>query len=151
VNICTFRLGSRLFGSDIHLVKEVVADARIALVPQASPDVAGLVNVRGKLHLVLDLHRMTGLERLSSPPDRVVLFKQAAGESFGVAVDTLGDVLSLPESAIEDRRADEGPDSEARTDERRRARHGIALGVGRTASGLVVLLDPRGLLPALES
>ena len=56
----------------------------------------------------------------------------------------------LDASAIEDRRAKEGVEGKVSSDERRKARQGISLGVGKTDSGLLVLLDPRALLPSIE-
>jgi len=153
MNICTFRLRSRLFGAEICLVKEVVERSSILPIPHSSPDVAGLVNLRGRLHLVLDLHRLFGFEPDPIRPpgsDSIVLFKPSVGPDFGVRVDGLGEVIALDPSAVEDRRAKESSEGKISTDERRKARLGISLGVGKTEGGLLVLLDPRALLPSLE-
>lgn len=151
MNLCTFRLSDRLFGTDIGLVKEVVEHVRVAPVPHSSPDVSGLVNIRGKLHLVVDLRRLFGFPPSSRNEDvRLVLFKSEVGESLGVQVDMLGEVISLDPSMVEDRRAGEGSDGTSPPDERRKARQGIASGIGRTGSGLLVLLDPKGILPSLK-
>jgi len=151
MNLCTFRISDRLFGVEIDLVKEVVEHARVVGVPHASPDAAGLVNIRGKLHLIADLRRLFGFP---SDPNRsdvsLVLFKPAVGESLGILVDKLGEVISMDASLVEDRRAGEPKDGSLAPDERRKARQGLALGVGRSREGLLVLLDPKGILPALR-
>ncbi len=152
MNLCTFRIADRLFGVEIGMVKEVVEHACVVGVPHASPDVAGLVNIRGKLHLIADLRRLFGFEPVGDRPEvALVLFKHAVGESMGVQVDSLGDVISLDPSSIEDRRANETLEPGAPPDERRKARQGLALGVGRTKGGLLVLLDPKGILSALRN
>lgn len=152
MNLCTFRLSGRLFGTDIVLVKEVVEHVRVAPVPHSSPDVSGLVNIRGKLHLVVDLRRLFGFAPAEGNADaRLVLFKPEVGEALAVLVDTLGEVVSLDPSMVEDRRAGEVSDGTIQSDERRKARQGIASGVGRTGSGLLVLLDPKGILPSLKT
>lgn len=151
MNLCTFRISDRWFGVEIDLVKEVVEHARVVGVPHASPDTAGLVNIRGKLHLIVDLRRLFGFESDGDRNDvSLVLFKSSVGESLGVCVDSLGEVISLDASMIEDRRAGEPTDGSLPPDERRKARQGLALGVGRSREGLLVLLDPKGILPALR-
>ena len=147
MNLCTFTLSGRVFGVDILHVKEVVMRVRIAPVPHAPSDVAGLVNIRGKLHLVADLGRIFGFPPAARFEDAsVVLFKPAVGESFGVIVDAPGDVVPIEESTIEDRRAGEAADV---VDERRKARPGLALGVAKRASGLIVVLDSKAILPSV--
>lgn len=151
MSLCTFRLSGRLFGVEIGLVKEVVEHLRIAMVPHASPDVSGLVNVRSRLYLVVDLRQLFGFD--PAPQDqevKLVLFKPSVDEALGVRVDALGEVIALDPSMVEDRRATEAADGPGSRDERRRARNGLASGVGRTASGLLVLLDPKGILHALR-
>jgi purine-binding chemotaxis protein CheW len=152
MELCTFKLSGRLFGVEIGLVKEVVQHVAIAPVPHALPDVAGLVNIRGRLHLVADLRRLFGF---SSEPERkdacIVLFKPSVDEALGVHVDSLGDVVSMDPAMIEDRRAGETSDGASAPDERRKARQGLALGVGRTAAGLLVLLDPNGILQTVQN
>lgn len=151
MELCTFRLAGRLFGTEIGLVKEVVEHVNVAEVPHASPDISGIVNIRGKLHLVVDLRRIFGFAPAETRTDvRLVLFKNAVGESMGVQVDSLGDVISIDPRSIEDRRAGEAADGASQFDERRKARHGIALGVAKTNAGLMVLLAPAGILPALR-
>lgn len=152
MNLCTFRIAERLFGVEIDQVKEVVQHARVVGVPHASPDAAGLVNIRGKLHLIADLRRLFGFEPSDDRGDvSLVLFKPEVGESMGVLVDRLGDVIAMDPYQIEDRRAGEPKDGSLPPDERRKARQGLALGVGRTREGLLVLLDPKGILPALHN
>ena len=80
MELCTFRLSGRLFGVEIGLVKEVVQHVAIAPVPHASPDFAGLVNIRGRLHLVADLHRLFGFPSERERKDAcVVLFNSSVG------------------------------------------------------------------------
>lgn len=151
MELCTFRLAGRLFGTEIGLVKEVVEHVNVAEVPHAPTDVSGIVNIRGKLHLVVDLRRLFGFAPAETRSDvRLVLFKNAVGESLGVQVDSLGDVISIDPRSIEDRRAGEAVDGAGQHDERRKARQGVALGVARTANGLMVLLAPSGILPAMR-
>ena len=137
---CTFRLAGRLFGVDVGLVKEVSTRTGLTPVPLASASVLGLVNLRGQLHLVLDLRRLLGLgESVVTPESRLVIFKPAVGEAFGVLADAVGDVVRLGAGQVE-RYADADP---ARAD-------GLLVGVGKNEGALMVLMDPYRLLESVN-
>jgi purine-binding chemotaxis protein CheW len=137
---CTFRLAGRLFGADVRAVKEVNPCTAATPVPHAPPAVVGLVNLRGQLHLVLDLRRLLALgESAVTPDSRLVIFKPSVGEAFGVLVDAVGDVVRLGAGQVE-RYA---PDDPARAG-------GLLVGVGKTEGALMVLVDPNRLLEAVN-
>lgn len=136
---CTFRLCGRLYGVDILDVKEINPDVRITPIFHAPNRVKGYVNIRGQLHLVLDLRRLLGFEPAElSATSTMVLFKPSVGEAFGVLVDAVGDVVSVAEDAIDDRCAEDG------------AGQGAALtrGVCRHGEDLLVMLDAHAFLAA---
>lgn len=109
---CTFRIDQNLFGVNITDVKEVRTPDRFTHVYHATDEVRGFVNVRGQIHLVIDLRVLLGLDRTEIGKfSRIVLFKSHVGESFGVLVDAIGDVVETNESRIEnmgDRNRDTG-------------------------------------------
>ena len=76
-----------------------MAIAVTAFTPVAhTPDeVLGLVNIRGHIYLALDLHRLLGLPTAAvTGGSRLVLFKPAVGNAFGVMVDAIAEwILSV--------------------------------------------------------
>jgi purine-binding chemotaxis protein CheW len=137
---CTFRLAGRLFAVDVRAVKEVNTRTTVTPVPQAAPAILGLVNLRGQLHLVLDLRRLLGLgESVVTPDSRLVIFKPAVGESFGVLADAVGDVVRLGAGQVE-RYPEDDP---ARAG-------GLLVGVGKTEDALMALVDPYRLLETVN-
>jgi purine-binding chemotaxis protein CheW len=137
---CSFRLAGRLFGVDMRAVKEVNTRTAVTPVPHAPPTVVGLVNLRGQLHLVLDLRRLLRLgESAVTPDSRLIIFKPAVGESFGVLVDAVGDVVRLGAGQIE-RYAEDDPARAA----------GLLVGVGKTEGDLMVLVEPYQLLEVVN-
>ena len=66
---CTFRLGERLFGVDVLAVKEVNREMTFTAVPHAPAAVRGFANLRGQIHLVLDLRQLLGLPPAVVGPD----------------------------------------------------------------------------------
>jgi purine-binding chemotaxis protein CheW len=137
---CTLGLAGRLFGVDVRAVKEVNTHTDVTPVPHAAPAVLGLVNLRGQLHLVLDLGRLLGLgESAVTPDSRLVIFKPAVGEAFGVRVDHVGDVMRLGAGQVERYAADDP----ARAG-------GLIVGVGKTDGALIALVDPYRLLETVN-
>jgi purine-binding chemotaxis protein CheW len=136
---CTFRLAGRLFGVDVGLVKEVSTRTGLTPVPLASASVLGLVNLRGQLHLVLDLQRLLGLGTSAvTAASRLVVFKPVVGEAFGLLADAAGDVVRLGPGQTERYM----PDDPARAG-------GLVTGIGKTDNELIILVDPHRLLAAV--
>jgi purine-binding chemotaxis protein CheW len=145
---CTCRLAGRLFGFDIRAVQEVNMQTGCTPVPHAPPVVRGCVNLRGNIVLVLDLRRLLGMEPAQVTPDsRLLVFKPAVGESFGVLVDAVGEVVTVRADLTEDRRPDEAP----RTREEGAARRAAELvsGVGKLDGELLVIVNADKLLGAV--
>jgi len=55
--ICTFFLKGAYFGIDVQHVQEVIRPQATTPVPLASPDIYGLINLRGQIITVIDLQR----------------------------------------------------------------------------------------------
>jgi purine-binding chemotaxis protein CheW len=140
--VCTFRLAGRTYGVPVVAVKEVNAETRFTRVPQAPPAVAGYANLRGQLYLVVDVRQLLDLPPAAVGPDtRLVLFKPAVGEAFGLVVDAVGDIRTLPADAVEEWHG-AGPAGVAGGGE-------LIAGVGKVDEGLILLLDPARVLPAV--
>ncbi len=144
---CTFRIADRLFGVDILDVKEVNPEISFTPVYHAPKEVLGYVNIRGRIHLILDLRLLLGFEsRHLDETSRIVLFKPHAGESFGVLVDRIGDVADVDETQIEDRRKNDQGHPEGH--ERRISDLGI--GVCRLKDELMVILNSKLFLKHIQ-
>lgn len=139
---CTFRLGERWFGVHVLEVREINRETTLTPVPHAPPEVRGCANLRGQVHVVLDAGRLLGLESTPlGPESRLVIFKPTVGEACGILVEAVGDIVELAADAVE-----------AWRPERQGALSGsdLIVGVGKLADGLLVILDARRLLPAVE-
>lgn len=145
LQICSFRLADRLFGVNILDVKEVNSEIEITPIYHAQSSVRGYMNIRGQIHLVIDLRTEFGFPRgVITPESKVIIFKQIVDEPFGVLVDTIGDVVEVTETEITDRRALAG-DLDSNTDIRK-ARSELCEGVCPLKSELMLLLNARGIL-----
>jgi purine-binding chemotaxis protein CheW len=107
----TFTAAGQLFGLPIERVQDVFKPSIITRVPLAGPEIAGVLNLRGRIvtaiHLSnrLDLESQP-LESQRSESDGEAVAPMAIGiesgtESFGLLVETVGEVLKLPVSGRE--------------------------------------------------
>ncbi len=143
----TFRLGDRLFGLDLMMIREINRILDITPVPHAKEHIRGLINLRGQIVTILDLGVRLGLERqeIIDTSHNIILKTTAelasvkhegrqpyttSNDLVGFLVDAIGDVVEADESTIE-------PPS-ANVSE---AEGGFLSGVIKTDAGLLVLLD----------
>ncbi|MCA0437345.1 MAG: chemotaxis protein CheW [Austwickia sp.] len=90
---CTFRLGGHLFGVPVETVQEVLRQQELTKVPLSSPEVRGLINLRGQIVVTVDLRCRIGLpERAADTPVTNVVVRTSEGAT-SLLVDEIGDVL----------------------------------------------------------
>ncbi len=99
----TFEIGSNFFGADIRDIKEINEDFFITPVFHAPEGVEGYVNLRGEIYLIINLRVSLGLEIPGGTAKHpyILIFKERAGELFGIIVDSIGDVIDVDENQIE--------------------------------------------------
>ena len=68
LKIVTLGLANEIFAIDAELVREILDPVPVTLVPNAGSFVGGLINVRGKVVPLADLHVRFGLE---TPPPTI--------------------------------------------------------------------------------
>jgi len=105
---CTFRLAGRLYGVDIHDVKEINTEVNYTPIFHASKEIKGYINIRGQIYLLLDLRAIFGFaSKEVDESSRVVLFMPEIGQLCGILVDNIEDVVLVDENLIENRRQNE--------------------------------------------
>jgi purine-binding chemotaxis protein CheW len=130
VDYVTFTTAGQLFGLPIERVQDVFKPARITRVPLAGPQIAGVLNLRGRIVTAIHLCNRLGLDGAAQPPTPMAIGIESGNESFGLLVDAVGEVLRLPESELE-----ENPINL----DRKLAR--VSAGVHRLDDQLLVVLD----------
>jgi len=144
-DFCTFWLSGRLFGVDILGVKEITSKVEFTPVFHSPSHIRGYVNIRGHIHLVINLKRLLGLESIDEKhmTGRVILFKTNIGESFGVLVDRIGDVVRVSEDQIEESRNSSDPNLGDGLDTKDNE---IITGVCKLKENLLVILNAHRFL-----
>ena len=97
----TATIAGQLFGVPIARVQDVFKPARITRVPLAGPEFAGVLNLRGRIVTAIDMRRRLDLQRRDSECSPMAIGIEAKGESFGLLVDAVGEVLKLADAECE--------------------------------------------------
>ena len=92
----TLTIGGQLFGLPISRVQDVFKPSRITRVPLAGPEFAGVLNLRGRIVTAIDMRNRLDLQRREGGRPPMAIGIEAKGESFGLLVDAVGEVLKLP-------------------------------------------------------
>ena len=102
VEYVTATIGGQLFGLPIAGVQDVFVPDRLTSVPLAPPEIAGVLNVRGRILTIIDMRRRLELEALEESRRTLVVGIEHKGESYGLLIDRVGEVLKLPARSFED-------------------------------------------------
>jgi purine-binding chemotaxis protein CheW len=97
----TATVGGQTFGLPILRVQDVFAPERLTRVPLAPPEIAGVLNLRGRIVTLIDLRRSLGLAARAVDAPSMAIGVEAGAESYGLLVDSVGEVLRLDEDARE--------------------------------------------------
>ena len=98
----TATVGGQLFGLPIARVQDVFVLDRLTRVPLAAPEIAGVLNLRGRIVTAIDMRRRLGLAPPGEVRKRMAIGIEYKGESYGLLIDAIGEVMKLPLSGRED-------------------------------------------------
>jgi purine-binding chemotaxis protein CheW len=134
----TFEIAGRMFGAQVSTVHDVFRLDALTPVPLSRRDIAGLLNLRGRIVTAVDARARLGLPpRSEGYAGAMAIGVERGGESYGLVVDRVGDVLHLSDAQFE-----EAPSN---LDE---AWRDVSHGIFRLEGELLVALDIGRMLDA---
>lgn len=97
----TITIDGQSFGIPVLLVHDVLGAQRITRIPLAPVEVAGSLNLRGRIVTAIDVRRrlVMGPRPAGASPMSVVV--EEDGELYSLLVDAVGEVLTLSEADYE--------------------------------------------------
>ena len=96
----TFTVAGQMFGLPIERVQDVFKPARMTRVPLAGAEVAGVLNLRGRIVTAIHLSNRLNLHADAAATPMAIGI-EFGGELFGLLVDAVGEVLKLPDGERE--------------------------------------------------
>jgi purine-binding chemotaxis protein CheW len=97
----TVMIGDQLFGLPISRVQDVFMPDRLTRVPLSAPEIAGVLNLRGRIVTAVDMRRRLGLPPRTDGRPPMAVGIELRGESYGLLIDSVGEVLKLADGTRE--------------------------------------------------
>ena len=133
--VVVFRLGNEKFAADIASVTEIVRLAPIPSLPQMPSYVDGVLNLRGKVTLIVDLRKRLGVATAENTNDSRIIVLSSGTSQTGAIVDAVTETLMIEDDSID---TDSGLGTSVSSDH--------IEGIARVDSGLVILLNLHAVL-----
>ncbi|WP_342304796.1 chemotaxis protein CheW [Methanolobus sp. ZRKC5] len=134
--LVVFSLGLEEFGVDIMQVQEIIRMPEITRIPRSPDYVKGVINLRGKIIVVMDLDKRFGMSQKDMTDESRVVVVDIEGTVIGLVVDSVSEVIRLQGSNI-----DQTPEIITQ-----KINAEYLKGVGKLEDRLLILLDLENIL-----
>ena len=138
IQYVTVTIADQLFGLPIGRVHDVFVPDSLTPVPLTGTEIAGVLNLRGRIVTAIDMRRKLGLEPPEEGATRMAVGIDYRGESYGFIIDRVGEVLALSSGEREPNPVNLDP---------RWAQ--VSAGVHRLDGSLMVILDVDSVLHSM--
>jgi purine-binding chemotaxis protein CheW len=101
VAFLTLTLAGQHCGVPVLSVRDVLADQTIARIPLAPPEVAGNLNLRGRIVTAIDLRARLKLPPRAAGQKAMSVVTEHGSELYALLVDQVSEVLTLPAADME--------------------------------------------------
>ncbi len=140
LQLAVFQLAGEEFGVDIMQVQEIIRMPGITRIPQSPAYVEGIINLRGKIIVVIDLDTRFNMSSKELDDNSRIIVVEIGETVVGMVVDSVSEVIRLPAANVEP--APEMITTKIHAD--------YLKGVGKIDDRLLILLDLENVLSEEE-
>lgn len=97
----TFNLGEELYGVDILHVQEIKGYTTVTKIPNTSPHIKGVLNLRGTIVPIVELRTKFGMPTIEYTAFTVIIVVVVHDKVMGLVVDAVSDVLNIDRKDIQ--------------------------------------------------
>jgi purine-binding chemotaxis protein CheW len=97
----TLTVADQLCGVPVLSVRDILGEQTITRIPLAPPEIAGSLNLRGRIVTAIDLRCRLQLPPAPDGHKRMSVVTELGGELYALLVDQVSEVMSLKASAFE--------------------------------------------------
>ncbi len=126
----TILIAGQRFGIPILQVQDVLGEQKITHIPLAPPEVAGALNLRGRIVTAVNVRKRLGLSDDKEARSDMSVVVEHENELYSLIIDEIGDVMSLKDEHYEKTPGTLSPQW-----------RDLALGVYRLDGELLIVLD----------
>lgn len=131
----TMRIDQQLFGVPVENVRDVLKQQNVTYIPLSASEVAGSLNLRGRIVTVINLRHRLRLPDKASDGKSMFVVVEYKGELYSLMVDNVGEVMTVPDHAIEKSPANLGG-----------AWKEVTTGIYKLSNELLVIIDVKSML-----
>lgn len=131
----TMMVDGQMLGIPVLQVQDVLGEQKVTRVPLAPREIAGSLNLRGRVVTAINLRRKLGMPDAPAGMKSMYIVVEHKGDLYSLIVDNVGEVLSLPDRDFE--KVPATLESSWRS---------LALGIYRLKEQLLVILDVPAML-----
>jgi len=102
IQVVAFKIGSQEYGVDILDVQEIIKVLTITRVPRAGRFIEGVINLRGNVIPVFNLHKRFGVSPVGDKEEARIIVFQFEDTRAGIIVDGVSEVMRIGVEDIED-------------------------------------------------
>jgi purine-binding chemotaxis protein CheW len=133
-----FQAGQSVYGLPVTSVIEIIRLVALSPVPDPTPDLLGMINLRGRVIPVFDLCRSLQGEQRPLSLRMYIVIADVGGEALGVVVDDVLDVVTIQDDQFQVSRALGGSNA-------------FAAGIARIGAEMLTILNFSPLLDRVPS
>lgn len=97
----TVYLEDQIFGIPVLQIQDVLREMDVTRVPLAPAEIAGALNLRGRIVTAVNVRKRLGLSDYDGDKAMLSVVVEYAGELFSLVIDRVGDVISISDKYIE--------------------------------------------------
>jgi purine-binding chemotaxis protein CheW len=97
----TLTVANQLCGIPVLGVRDILGEHKITRIPLAPPEIAGSLNLRGRIVTAIDLRQRLRLPAFAADQPRMSVVAEQGGELYALLVDQVSEVMSLKASTFE--------------------------------------------------
>jgi purine-binding chemotaxis protein CheW len=135
----TILIAGQIFGIPVLQVQDVLGAQKVTRIPLARPEVAGSLNLRGRIVTAIDVRCRLNLPPREEKAREMSVVVEHDGELYSLIIDQVGDVMALNDADFEN--------NPATLDALWRS---ISAGIYRLEKQLLVVIDVPKLLDTVH-
>jgi len=131
----TMRLDKQLIGIPVDVVRDVLLRQAVTPIPLAAKEVAGSLNLRGRIVTVIDVRRRLNLPERVNNGEGMFVVVEHKNELYSLMVDSVGEVLTVSTAETEKTPANLNG-----------AWKDVSMGIHKLSNELLVIIDIHAIL-----
>lgn len=134
-----FLIEDEMFGIEIRYVTEIIGLQMITEMPEMPVYIKGIINLRGRIIPVMDVRLRFGKEMKDYNDRTCVIVAEYNGISCGLIVDSVSEVMKIPDDNISERPVISNTDN-----------NGFVKNIGKANDSVILLINCGKLLSSEE-